>query len=490
MQPNYSEYIFEKNKNRASAVAYIDSTGTTTFGELSGSTHLFAKKLRSLGVSPGDMIVVSIPSSRKFPVVFLACITIGAIPVLIDDDSDLELLERQCQRVDAKFIIGKSNHVVNGTVSINTDNIDLSNTDATGLYHEYHSDDLLFLNCSSGSTGDPKLVRQRHGIMFDICATVRESNYKLDPDSVIMCTGKLNFGWGLSNALVLAVECGCSAVIYDKLLTGTNLINTVNSAKITHIFANPTVFRLMMRKRNKHTNSHFCCAVSTTEPLPRAIYNEFKQWSGLEIFDTYGSSEMFWTAIGNDYDQHCVGSIGKPFYKFQCRIVDENNQDCAINQPGMLLVHTATMADGYYDNAQANAKSFVQGWYRTGDIVYQDQNGFYFFINRKDQYVKINSCWTSAAEIENLLLETKLIQDCTVVFDQDSNGQTQSVAYVVPADSRVLDSAKVRGRLSKIAKSHQMPGKILFMKLIPRSSRNKRIIHKSLLDEAYLVNRI
>ena len=157
----------------------------------------------------------------------------------------------------------------------------------------------------------------------------------------------------------------------------------------------------------------------------------------------------------------------------------------------MLFVHTSKTSNGYYSATESQNLAFADGWFKTDDVVYQDQDGFYFFVNRNGLYVKINSTWTSAQEIENLLWSTGKINDCTVVFDKTDDGIFEALAFVVIKEEIQTTNIvlQLRSDLTKIAKSNQIPKKIYTLLALPRSKRNKRIIDKKILEEAYFANR-
>ena len=488
---NYAEYVFNYNADRYNKSAYIDKHGSMTFGQLSDDSHAFAQQLCMNGIGAGDFVMLALPNTKQFPVAFLGCIIVGAVIVTVDPDLDKDSVANLANKTSAKCIVSTDTfHKISQVpVFIDIDQPVVYQSKIT--YHYYDPDDLVMLLCTSATTGEPKLVKHRSRLLFDIVELVRNSDFNITDTSVVMCTSKISFGYSLTNNMIVALSTGATAIIFDSTISPTNVINLVNEHQVTHLFASPPVYNLMLNKKDLQLPLHLRVLVCAGESLPRTLETNFKEKYKIPIFNVYGWSEMPWIAIVNDLKNHRVGSIGKALPGLQFKILDPDGKDCAVGVPGVLFVHTSKTSNGYYSATESQNLAFADGWFKTDDVVYQDQDGFYFFVNRNGLYVKINSTWTSAQEIENLLWSTGKINDCTVVFDKTDDGIFEALAFVVIKEEIQTTNIvlQLRSDLTKIAKSNQIPKKIYTLLALPRSKRNKRIIDKKILEEAYFANR-
>lgn len=471
---NFAHWVFERHQQRLDQVSHIDSARSMTFAELQDQSQRLAASLRSHGLVAGDFAIIAQPTSCDFVVAFFACIQMGIVPVPIDENATHDFVTRLQQRLHAKIILGTKYAAI-------ADN--LSNV-AFSEYYQYAKDQLCLLLCTSGSTGDPKLVCHRHEILYQLVNLAERSGYGIEQTSTLMCASKLSFGYSVSNNCIVAPGIGCQAVLYDQPLTPQQTATLVNVHKVTHLFAFPLVYNQLNDKAKVELGSHLTCCVVSTEPCPKITIDRFQQKYNRPLLNGIGWSELFWMATANTPNQNRPYSIGKPLPGLATRIVDEQGNDCEVGQPGMLLVDSGSTAIGYFDKLAANTATFDQGWMKTGDIVAQDANGFYWFVNRQGQYVKINSQWVSSQDIENTLLDTDQFKECTVVFDRNANDTLEAVAYAVPISNDV-NPVRLRSDLLTRFKSHLVPKRIYLMPCLPRNARNKRVIDPDQLKRAY-----
>ena len=307
---NYAEYVFNYNADRYNKSAYIDKHGSMTFGQLSDDSHAFAQQLCMNGIGAGDFVMLALPNTKQFPVAFLGCIIVGAVIVTVDPDLDKDSVANLANKTSAKCIVSTDTfHKISQVpVFIDIDQPVVYQSKIT--YHYYDPDDLVMLLCTSATTGEPKLVKHRSRLLFDIVELVRNSDFNITDTSVVMCTSKISFGYSLTNNMIVALSTGATAIIFDSTISPTNVINLVNEHQVTHLFASPPVYNLMLNKKDLQLPLHLRVLVCAGESLPRTLETNFKEKYKIPIFNVYGWSEMPWIAIVNDLKNHRVGSIG------------------------------------------------------------------------------------------------------------------------------------------------------------------------------------
>jgi benzoate-CoA ligase len=477
---NYARYIFEHTRLNSDSVAFVDSQGALTYQQWQFESEKFAAVLTDCGIRSNNYVVVCVKTTKQFPVLFFACLLQGIVPVLLEPDSGPELIARFVDKLQASAVItdGEHDYKISITKYCNKNSTIIKD-------YEYQPDDYAFVITSSGTTGDPKLVRHRHKILFDIWNTAKISDYKLNSNSVIMSTAKLNYGWGLGNALIISPNAHATAVINDKVITPALIESAVAHHGVTHLFSSPVIYKLLLQKSKLKLSPSLTHCICASEPLSNLLEQKFEEKFNRPILNTYGSSEMFWIVTGNSIEQKKFGSIGKLFSGFTTKIVNEQGAICQPLEPGMLYVKTDMTCNGYVPVDGVDNSVFDNGWFKTNDIVYCDSDGFYFFVNRQGQFVKINANWVSAQEIENLLLSTGKVDECTVVFGKDEYGLIEAMAYVVASQGVTISAAELRSQLLSSSQSHKVPKKIYFLNSIPRTNRNKKVISPQVLEQIY-----
>ena len=211
--------------------------------------------------------------------------------------------------------------------------------------------------------------------------------------------------------------------------------------------------------------------------MPAAIWDKFKKRFNVDIYEFYGAAEGGLTL--NPPGTGPVGSIGKPPPSMIGRIVDENDQACAANQPGEIVFQNA---DGscpvitYFKNPEASAAKTANGWLRMGDIGYQDDDGWFYFSYRKGGGIRRNGDFVNPAFVEKELAEHPDIDDVFVYGVPSSNGvpgEKDVVAAIVPVDRKAFDSTSVFALCSRNLESNFIPSYLHLVEEIPKTASEK-----------------
>ena len=473
MHNNYAKFLIDQIEscNIQAHFAYIDSKLRLTYKELAKKINGTMHALNQQHLVAGDYVILLPTDPTQFPILFLSCIAFGIIPLLIDDNTSTSTVDSLCLQIGAKTILT---------------NIAPVDTEQALLYHQHTDDSVAFMLCTSGTTGNPKIVKHKHRCFFDIINATR-GRYNINNTSVILATSKMSYGYGLFLNIIIGLASRCTVVLLDKTPTPTSICKKLEKYKITHFFTNPTMLSWIVNKSTiSKLNTELQFVISSSEPLPPTLITRFYNKFRINLYNGYGASELLSNVIINDNLHNRFGSIGKPISGFEFLIVDQNGSQCGPNQPGVLLCKAPNICIGYLGRETSVDQDFPNGWFHTNDIVYIDEDGFYFYVGRKGQHVKISGQWTSAAEIENVIYSSGLVHECTVIFDINKHGLTSSTAYIVPCDNTKILPYELRANLLLSYSSHLVPKEIRLMKSLPRTSRNKRIIDPLILENYYV----
>ena len=160
-------------------------------------------------------------------------------------------------------------------------------------------------------------------------------------------------------------------------------------------------------ERRRDCSSLRLC-VSSGEALPPVIFHAWKARFGHELVDVLGSTEALHDFIANRPGQARPGAAGRPVPGFQARLVDDRGQPVPPGSVGHLLIKGPTTSPYYWNRYERTKETMLGEWLRTGDMGYEDSDGYFYFCGRSDDMVKVGGLWVSPLEVETQLLEHKL----------------------------------------------------------------------------------
>jgi fatty-acyl-CoA synthase len=347
---------------------------------------------------------------------------------------------------------------------------------------------------TSGTTGKPKGV-----IMTERGAFASTYNFslstRLSASSVMMCDMPLFHVAGLMSGARAPISMGGAVLLSPKFDPELALQRLSDPALgITHTFY-VTQMTQTLREHPAYAKadlSRLVCLVTGGAPNPAA---NVQRWldDGVVMADGFGMSEVgsaFNMPIDDpDLIRRKVGSSGRPLITLKFRIVDlESGQDCAPGKVGELRLRGPSVTPGYWNQPEATSKAFdEQGWFRTGDLAYADEDGFLFLVDRlKDMFISGGEN-VYPTEIEAVIAELDAVSEAAVIAIPDEQWGEVGLAYVVPVPGAAITpdavTAHVKGRLARF----KCPKQVIVSAQLPRTASGK--LQKNVLRERWLADR-
>jgi len=341
------------------------------------------------------------------------------------------------------------------------------------------ADQPAFIFYTSGSTGEPKGAVHREADIFYTNETYCREVLKLRPGDRVFSSSRLPFSYGFGNAFSFPLLNGCTTILCREKPNAEVISRVFAAYQPTIFFGVPVIYRLLL-DHHRYIAPLDCSSlrlrVSAGEALPARLGEEIEKTLGVEVLDGIGSTEMFHMWMSNHEGEVRYGSSGKLIKGYEARLLDQEGNQTPDGAEGNLWVKGASAALGYWKKPETTATTFVDGWVRTGDLYWQDADGYWFHMGRSDDCFKSSGQWVSPVEVEGVLLKQDGVNRVAVVEDFDDNGLPCACAFVIKANSND-DNADLEQQLSKLAREKlprfKQPRRYVFVDELPYTATGK-----------------
>ncbi|MHA2140788.1 MAG: AMP-binding protein [Candidatus Thorarchaeota archaeon] len=306
-------------------------------------------------------------------------------------------------------------------------------------------DDSMGIVFTGGTTGLPKgaMITYKQ-VAFNTLSTIRDI---LPGDVFINHLPLFHVGGLYVYAIPLWILGG--KVIQMQRWDLEKLIVLINQERPNFFFAVPTQYRMLMNHPdfNSIDFSNVRFLTSGGEPLPVEIIKTFREAHGVKFKQGFGMTEVGPGCFALDpWDaERKVGSIGTPNFFIDAKVVDpENGKECSANEVGELLFKGPTVTRGYWNRPELNKTLLdADGWFKTGDMVYFDDEGYYYVVDRvKDMFISGGEN-VYPREIENLLEQHPKIAQVQVIGVPDSKWGEVGRAIVVLKEGKEASEEEI-----------------------------------------------
>jgi acyl-CoA synthetase (AMP-forming)/AMP-acid ligase II len=485
-----------------------------TWREFNAQTNRVAHYLQTkLGVKKGDFVVHLQMNSLEWVVTYHAILRVGAAALPLNFRFASADIKYACDAVHPKaFIMGdgfvpkvapiqKELESVKSYICIG-ENVPagmvpytevLANSSPEDILVEMDDDDPAELMFTSGTTGAPKPVCQAHKTLYNI-AIGNALTYSEGIDTVYLAPHPFyhSGSFFLSFPSYLA---GGKIVIPLELDKPHYLLDTICNEKVNNGWVTvPTMsdsVNAIKRGEIDVTKYDFSqvtgSVVIGAQPVPAALFEDMKKLLPFKTGNIYGITEGGGGGTVNLYDDDVLdrpGSIGKPTFNVEARVVDEEGRDVSVGEVGELLLKGPRNMKEYFRNPEMTAKTIKDGWLYTGDLVRQDEDGYIYIADRKKDLIIRGGENIFPVEIEDTLRRSPKIADAAVIGYPHERLVEIAMAVVQLHPGETMTEEEVVGfcKNQGLAK-YKWPEKIVFAP-VPRNPSGK--IEKPKLRQTYV----
>ena len=343
-------------------------------------------------------------------------------------------------------------------------------------------DDDLFIMYTSGTTGLPKGALHTHNTMTWAVITFANSTDVRFRDRYSIALPMFHVGALLP--VIFTIYTGGTVVLLRQFDPKV-MWEITEQERITSSLAVPAMLNFMLQVpgHEEYDTSNLRAIISGASPVPTNLIESYKD-IGIEIHQAYGLTEAGGpgTVLSPEDAMVRIGSAGKAFFHTTVRIVDGDGNDTAPGVPGELLVSGAHVMKGYWNNPQASAEAIREGWLYTGDIAFQDEDGFITIHDRVKDMIISGGENVYPAELENVVIGLPGVADVAVIGQPSERWGECAFAVVVRKDESLSKADVLRYCDGKLARFKQPKG-AAFIDEIPRNPTGKPL--KRILREQF-----
>ena len=492
------------------AMVWCDDKGNEavfTFGQMKNYSDKTANFFQSHGIRKGDPVMLILKRRYEFWFCTLALNKIGAITIpathllstkdLIyrNNAADIKMIvcvpdnevirhieesEIKSPTLKLKVVIGEERkgwlNFTNGIEGSSENFIRPVSDQATV------NTDIMLLYFTSGTTGMPKMVN--HDFVYPLGHILTAKYWQNVQDNglhfTVADTGWAKSAWGklygqwLSGSAVMTYD-------YDKFVP-KNLMEVIEKYKVTTFCAPPTIYRFLIKEDlTKFDLSHLKYCVVAGEPLNPEVYKQFYDHTGIKLMEGYGQTECTVAVATYPWMKPKPGSMGMPTPGYDIEIVDEDGNPCEAGNEGEIVIHTVSsrpvgMFNGYYRDDKLTASVWKDGVYKTGDMAWRDEDGYFWFVGRADDVIKSSGYRIGPFEVESALMEHPAVLECAITAVPDPDRGQIVKATIVPSKnyhpSEEL-AKELQEHVKKVTAPYKYPRVVEFVTELPKTISGK-----------------
>lgn len=352
-------------------------------------------------------------------------------------------------------------------------------------------DDLAFILYTSGTTGLPKGAMLTHGNLASnviSCAQI----FKINDNDCFLCLLPMFHSFAWTACVVIPLYLNLKVVIVANVMPASKWLGAMGTEKVTLILAVPQIYAVLSKEAKglkrlylrfwPFKNVRF--GVSGAAPLTQEIKDRFEEKIGVPILEGYGLTETSPVVSVNTEELQKIKSVGPAIPAVSTLVLDDDGKEVPRNAEGELCVKGPNVFRGYWGNEKATHDTFTEdGWFKTGDIVTVDDDGFIFIKDRKKDMIIIKGLKVFSAQVEAVICEHPAVEECAVIGVPDGRGGEFVKVYVVKKEGAELSDGEFRKFLKTHLDNYKRPRDFEFVESLPKNALRK-VLKRELRKDA------
>jgi long-chain acyl-CoA synthetase len=339
------------------------------------------------------------------------------------------------------------------------------------------AEDTAVIIYTSGTTGRPKGAELTHSSLMQN-AILSADLGELNKDDTLLIVLPLFHIFAMTVLMNAGAYRGCKAILLPKFDAET-VFALLQKHKVTIFAGVPTMYWGLLNYKEekfdyKAISANLKCCYSGGAALPVNVLEEFEARFNVEILEGYGMSEGSPVVTFNMKEfGRKPGSVGKPVWGIDVKIVDENDKEVSVGEKGELIYRGHNVMKGYYKKPEANAKTLKEGWLYSGDVAIKDEDGFYFIVDRTKEMIIRGGLNVYPREVEEVMMKHEAVSLVAVIGIPDEKMGEEIRACVVLKPGKSVSDQELMAWTKENIAAYKYPRQIRFMDALPMSATGK-----------------
>ena len=478
-----------------------------TFADMKRETDRTASYFQRLGIGKGDVVMLILKRRYEFWFSILALHKLGAVVIPATHLLTKKDVVYRCNTAGIKAIVAAGERVItdHGAAAMpespTTELLISVGPEIPEGFLDFHAgianaapfvrpqrvnanDDIMMMYFTSGTTGEPKMVAHDFTYPLGHISTgcfwhnLHDGSLHL----TIADTGWAKAAWGKLYGQWLA---GANIFVYDhEKFTPADILHKIEQYRITSLCAPPTIYRFLIREDlSKYDLSSLEYCTTAGEALNGAVYDTFKQLTGVRLMEGFGQTETTLTLATFPWMEPKPGSMGVPTPQYEIDLLTPDGRSAEDGEQGQIVIRTDKgkplgLFKEYYLNDELTREVWHDGVYYTGDVAWRDEDGYFWFVGRADDVIKSSGYRIGPFEVESALMTHPAVVECAITGVPDEiRGQVVKATIILGEKYRTQAGEalikELQNHVKRITAPYKYPRIIEFVEELPKTISGK-----------------
>ena len=493
---SYGKILEDKCRVNAGKVALMTPRERITYDQLDDRVNRVGNGLEALGVTKGDKVCLMLPNIPEFLYTWWGNAKLGGVTVPLNTALKGEGLSYLINHSDAETLVVSDRYMpalgeVRGSLrnvrhlivladeptapgelpNAAIDFAELLTAPATSPMKEVWSDDVDSIMYTSGTTGPPKGVIHRHSRCYGGFVLPLATGY--GEGDVVYNTLPL-YHVGGQNMVWMALVSDTAAAMAERF-SASRFWDDVRAYGATYTLCLGAMIPILAKQPPRPDDPENPLRIALSAAAPPAIWQAFENRFAVRIVELYAQTEGGFMLNADAKTNGKVGAMGKPSGGYTMRVVDDNDHDLPAGEVGELVYRSTTTDDmpEYYKNPEATAEKNRGGWIRSGDLAYKDEDGYFFFVDRRNDFIRRRGENISSFEVESVVNgHDDVLESAAYALPSELGEDEVTVAVVLKPDTRLAPESLVHYCEARMA-SFMVPRFVRFLDAFPKTGTER-----------------
>ena len=335
------------------------------------------------------------------------------------------------------------------------------------------ADDIALICFTSGTTGNPKAAAHFHRDLL-ACCDCWPRVFKVGPDEVTCGSPSMAFTYGLAAFLLYPLRYRASAALVGRP-NPDDILRTIEQHRATALYSVPTAFLAMLPQLKSSNISSLRKSTSAGEHLRLKLWEDWRDATGLRLVNALGSTEMVSHFVSESEAVAKVGSTGLAVPGFTACILDDQGNPLPPRERGRLAVRGPTGCR-YLGDIDRQKIGVQFGWTMSGDLFEQDEDGYFWYVDRSDDMIVSSGYNISAQEVERVVLDHPKVLECAVIgVPDEARGKLVRACVVLrdPRDDSPATAREIQDYVKATIAPYKYPREVKFLDELPKTLTGK-----------------